>query len=70
MNIRTEIHTIPSATPSTRQFLTGDTANKPITIAGELQLPINGSEKLPAVVIVHSSGGPGSVLQLIAGVRN
>src|SRR5437588_11630480 len=54
---RVEMHAIPSLTLSDRQFLTGDTsAGQPVTVAGELRIA-QGIGKLPAVVLMHGSGG-------------
>ena len=54
---RVEIHTIPSLTLSDQQFLTGDSNGAtPVTMAGELRLA-QGIGKLPAVVLMHGSGG-------------
>ncbi|MFL6937218.1 MAG: dienelactone hydrolase family protein [Xanthobacteraceae bacterium] len=56
---RTELHAIPTLTMSDRQFLTGDRNGVPVTIGGVLRLPRLGTERLPAVVLVHGSGGIG-----------
>jgi dienelactone hydrolase len=54
---RVEIHTIPSLTLSDQQFLTGDAkAGQPVTMAGELKIA-QGTGRLPAVVLMHGSGG-------------
>ena len=55
---RVEIHPIESVTLTDRQFLTGDKNGPPATIAGELQLP-RAPGRVPAVVLVHGSGGIG-----------
>jgi dienelactone hydrolase len=54
---RIEIYSIPTVTPTSQQFLTGQTNGKPVTIAGELRLPVSSATKLPAVLLVHGSGG-------------
>ena len=56
---RTELHAIPTLTLSDRQFLTGDKSGTPVTIAGVLRLPRMGTDRLPAVILVHGSGGIG-----------
>ncbi len=56
---RTEIYPLPTVTLSTVDFLLGKKDGKPATIAGELRIPKPGADKLPAVVIVHGSGGVG-----------
>jgi dienelactone hydrolase len=53
---RIEMHTFPSTTLTDQEFLTGIREGKPLVLAGELRLP-PGSGRLPAVVLVHGSGG-------------
>jgi dienelactone hydrolase len=54
---RVEMHTIPSLTLTDRAFLTGDTnGSQPVTMAGELRIA-QGIGRLPAVVLMHGSGG-------------
>jgi dienelactone hydrolase len=55
--IRMEVHPIETVTLKTQQFLTGDLRGKPVTLAGQLRIPKPGTDKLPAVVLVHGSGG-------------
>ena len=57
---RTELHMVKSATVSDRQFLTGEKNGTPIMIAGVLRIPRLGTDKLPAVVLLHGSGGIGA----------
>jgi dienelactone hydrolase len=54
---RMEIHSVPTVTLSTRQFLTGNIAGKPAVLAGELRIPKPGTDRLPAVILIHGSGG-------------
>jgi len=54
---RTEIHPLASVTPTDREFLTGAKDLKPVTIGAELRLPTPGTARLPAVILVHGSGG-------------
>ncbi len=54
---RLEIHSFQSMTLTDREFLTGRKDGKPVTIAGELRLPRPGNERLPAVILLHGSGG-------------
>jgi len=56
---RIEIHAIETVTLTDRQFLTGEKNGTPITIGGELRLPPSRG-RLPAVVLVHGSGGVGA----------
>ena len=54
---RTELRAIKTLTLTDQQFLTGDKNGKPVTIAGELRFPRGATGKLPAVVLLHGSGG-------------
>jgi dienelactone hydrolase len=56
---RTEIYPIPTVTLNNARFLTGDMSGPAATVGGELRIPKPGSDKLPAVVLVHGSGGVG-----------
>lgn len=55
---RIEIHPISSVTQSDQDFLNGKRDGKPVTLAGELRIP-DGKGRLPAVLLVHGSGGVG-----------
>ena len=57
---RIELHTIQTATLTGEQFLTGATDGKPATISGELRIPRLGTDRLPAVILIHGSGGVGA----------
>jgi dienelactone hydrolase len=54
---RTEVYPVPTVTLSTADFLLGKKDGKPAMIAGELRIPKPGTDRLPAVVLVHGSGG-------------
>jgi dienelactone hydrolase len=54
---RIELRAIPTLTLSDQQFLTGDKNGKPVTVAGELRFPQGATGKLPAVILLHGSGG-------------
>ncbi len=54
---RMELRTFDSVTLSAQQVLTGDTNGKAVTLAGELRIPTPGADRLPAVVLIHGSGG-------------
>ena len=56
---RTEVYPVPTVTLSTADFLLGKKDGKPAMIAGELRIPKPGTDRLPAVVLVHGSGGVG-----------
>ena len=54
-----ELHAIPTLTLSDRDFLTGEKNGTSVTIAGSLRIPSSGTDRLPAVILVHGSGGVG-----------
>jgi dienelactone hydrolase len=54
---RVEIYSLPSATLTDQQFLTGVREGKPVTLAGELRIPKSAEQRLPAVLLLHGSGG-------------
>src|SRR5712671_3397653 len=54
---RLEILPVETVTLTTQQILTGDKNGKPATLAGQLSLPTAGTDKLPAVLLLHGSGG-------------
>jgi hypothetical protein len=54
---RIELDTFQSTTLTDQEFLTGKREGKPVIIPGELRIPRPGTDRLPAVVLVHGSGG-------------
>ncbi len=54
---RVELHTFASATLTDEEFLTGKGEGKPVVVAGELRIPTPGTDRLPAVILAHGSGG-------------
>jgi len=56
---RIEVIPISTMTLTDEEFLTGSKDGKPTTIAGVLRVPRVGSDRLPAIVLVHASGGIG-----------
>jgi dienelactone hydrolase len=52
-----ELHTIQTVTLTDEQFLNGRKDGASTVIAGELRLPRLGTDRLPAMIIVHGSGG-------------
>lgn len=58
--LRIEVRPVETVTLSTQQFLTGNQNGKPTILAGELRIPKPGTEKLPAVILIHGSGGIGA----------
>ena len=59
---RVELYAIPSLTLSDRQFLTGDSSGKPVSVAGEFRIA-QGSGRLPVVVLMHGSSGIGANIE-------
>src|SRR5262245_12275517 len=55
---RLELHAIQTQTPTEQEFLSGKKDAKPATISGELRIPRTGTDRLPAVILLHGSGGP------------
>src|SRR5450631_3307571 len=53
---RTELHQVQTMTLSDQQFLKGEAAGKPVTIAGQFRLA-QGAGRLPVVVLQHGSSG-------------
>jgi dienelactone hydrolase len=56
---RTEIYPMQTVTLSTTDFLLGKKDGKPASIAGDLRIPKPGTDRIPAIVLVHGSGGVG-----------
>ncbi len=56
---RIEIHSIETVTLTDKQFLTGAKNGIPVRIGGELRLPA-GLSRVPAVILIHGSGGVGA----------
>lgn len=56
---RQEVHAIQSVTLSDADFLTGKKEGAVVTLSAHLRLPKAGPEKIPAVVLLHGSGGLG-----------
>ncbi|MBM0103709.1 dienelactone hydrolase family protein [Steroidobacter sp. S1-65] len=53
---KVELHAIPSTTLTDRQFLTGQREAQPVTLTAALRLP-PGAARVPAVILMHGSGG-------------
>jgi hypothetical protein len=53
------MHGIETLTLSDQQLLTGDRNGKTVIIAGELRFPRVATGRLPAVILLHGSGGIG-----------
>jgi dienelactone hydrolase len=56
---RYEMRPIETITLSTQQVLTGDKNGEPATLAGELRIPGPGTDKIPAVILLHGGAGIG-----------
>ena len=56
--VRPEMYPIETVTLSTQQVLTGDKNGKSALLAGELRIP-PATGRVPAVILVHGSGGLG-----------
>ena len=54
---RLELRTFQTSSPSDQAFLAGKHDGAPVTIVGELRIPRTGTDRLPAVVLLHGSGG-------------
>jgi dienelactone hydrolase len=52
-----ELHSFESFTLSDAQFLTGSRAGVPVTLTAALRMPTPGFSRMPAVVLLHGSGG-------------
>lgn len=62
---RLEVYPISSVTLSDSDFLAGRSDGQPVTIAGELRIPKAGTDKMPAVILLHGSGGIGGAGSMI-----
>ncbi len=67
---RTELHPFPSATLTDEQLLTGQSGQSPVMLAGALRIPRPGTDRLPAVVLLHASGGYGGNIDEWAALLN
>ena len=56
---RVEVHPLATQTLTTAELLTGKTEGKRDTIAGELRIPRPGTDRLPAVILMHGGSGVG-----------
>lgn len=67
---RIEILPVRSTTLTGPEFLQGKAAGREALLGGELRLPVNAPAKVPAVVLVHGSGGVGSSIDAWARTLN
>lgn len=56
---RLKLHPVGSVTLKDSDFLAGRKDGRQVTISGQLRIPKSGDAKLPAVVLLHGSGGIG-----------
>jgi dienelactone hydrolase len=56
---RIELHSLETRTPTDQEFLLGSSSARVDRIAAELRIPRPGVDRLPAVVLLHGSGGVG-----------
>lgn len=69
-NVKIERIEIATQTLNGNQFMTGKKNGKPAKITGELRIPGGGADKLPAVLLVHGSGGVGANIHYWAAELN
>lgn len=67
---RIEILPVRSQTLPLNTFLRGDKAGPEVLLGGELRLPFGASGRVPAVILIHGSGGIGSGPDMWARVLN
>jgi dienelactone hydrolase len=60
---RVEMHPVPSVTMSDQDFLNGRKDGSPVMLAGQLRVPLSATGRLPAVLLLHGSGGVGANVQ-------
>jgi dienelactone hydrolase len=53
---RFELRPVETVTLSTQQILLGDKNGEPVMLAQELRIPTPGTDRLPAVILIHSAG--------------
>jgi hypothetical protein len=64
--LRIEVHPVQTVTLTDEQFLMGSKQSPPVVIAGELRIPRPGTDRLPAVVLLHGAGGISANIDLWA----
>lgn len=52
-----EVYPVASMTLTDDEFLVGKKEGRPVTLAGELRIPRPGTSRLPAILLLHGSGG-------------
>jgi hypothetical protein len=54
---RIEVHPLSTVALKSEQILTGNVSGAPVTLASELRIPKPPPDRLPAVLLIHGSGG-------------
>ena len=67
---RIEIHPVRSQTLPLDAFLRGDKAGPEVLLGGELRLPLGTTGPVPAVILIHGSGGIGAGPDMWAHILN
>ncbi len=67
---RIEILPVRSQTLALDTFLRGERVGPEVLLGGELRLPLGASGRVPAVVLIHGSGGIGSKPDMWAHILN
>ena len=67
---RIEILAVHSQTLPLDAFLRGDKAGPDVLLGGELRLPVGASGRVPAVILIHGSGGIGAGPDMWAHILN
>jgi dienelactone hydrolase len=52
-----ELRPIETVTLTAQQFLTGSKNGSPATLGGELRIPTSGTDRIPAVILIHGGSG-------------
>lgn len=67
---RIEILPVRSQTLAVETFLRGEKTGPEVLLGGELRLPFGATGKVPAVILIHGSGGIGSGVDMWAHILN
>ena len=67
---RIEILPVRSQTLPLDAFLRGEKAGPEVLLGGELRLPVGAGGRVPAVILIHGSGGIGAGLDMWAHILN
>ena len=67
---RIEILSVKSQTVAVDSFLRGEKSGPEVLLGGELRLPLGATGRVPAVVLIHGSGGIGAGPEMWAHILN